>query len=318
MPALKGKGSYTGRARRGLRAGRRVGRVLTTARLYPHAPVVSTFWWEQQKNFGDLLTPFLLPTLGIVPVHTPADRADLVGVGSLVQQLPGDFSGVLWGTGLVDEQRRSFPGATALALRGELTWDRLGSPQVMALGDPGLLLGAHVPRRHQRSDVGVVPHYVHRRDPRLDQLVRRHRAERHTVSVIDVRAHPVTVARKIAACRTIVTTSLHGLIVADALGIPATWLVMTRELYGGEFKFWDHESVARPARSRRRHIDEIESLSEAVAAATPANAAAIERAGAGLRRCAQRIPEFTPCQRLHPLRIAPKMLAATTRRAGAA
>lgn len=168
---LAGKGSYTGRLRRGARATQRSVRALVTPSLYPRAVVVPTFWWERVKNFGDLLTPYLLPEWNVVPVLTPAGEAALVGVGSLIQQLPSDFAGALWGSGLVQDRRVELPGATALALRGELTRDRMGNPSVVALGDPGLLIRRRIRRQQPRWDVGVVPHYVHREDPGLRKLV---------------------------------------------------------------------------------------------------------------------------------------------------
>lgn len=131
---------YTGRARRGWRETERVARAMAHPACRPRAVLVPTFWWEKVKNFGDLLTPYLLRRYGIVPVLAPAQDAELVGVGSLVQHLPADFEGALWGTGLVWDAPVDLPGAQCLALRGELTRDRLGSPRVDALGDPGLLL----------------------------------------------------------------------------------------------------------------------------------------------------------------------------------
>lgn len=265
-----------------------------------------TFWWERVKNFGDLLTPYLLPSWNVVPVLTPAADAALVGVGSLIQQLPPTFSGALWGTGLIEDRAVDLPGATALALRGELTRDRLGNPSVVALGDPGLLLGRVTRRQSVRWDVGVVPHYVHRDDRVLAGLVADFS---DAVTIIDVQQHPRAVARRIASCRAIVTTSLHGLIVADAFGIPAVWVVMPKELYGGDFKFHDHESVAAPSRPRGLRLEEITSLRAAVAAALPADEKRIARARDGLVAAARQIPQVTRTERMTPIRVPGRIIA---------
>lgn len=303
---LQGRGSYTGRSRRGGRALQRAARAVATPSLYPSAAVVPTFWWERVKNFGDLLTPYLLPSWNVVPVLTPAADAALVGVGSLIQQLPPTFSGALWGTGLIEDRAVDLPGATALALRGELTRDRLGNPSVVALGDPGLLLGRVTRRQSVRWDVGVVPHYVHRDDRVLAGLVADFS---DAVTVIDVQQHPRAVARRIASCRAIVTTSLHGLIVADAFGIPAVWVVMPKELYGGDFKFHDHESVAAPSRPRGLRLEEITSLRAAVAAALPADEKRIARARDGLVAAARQIPQVTRTERMTPIRVPGRIIA---------
>lgn len=294
---LAAKGGYGGRLRRGGRATQRSARALITPQLYPKAVVVPTFWWEVVKNFGDLLTPYLLPEWNVVPILTPADRAALVGVGSLIQHLPDDFSGVMWGTGLIEDRRIDFPDATALALRGELTRDRLGNPEVLALGDPGLLLPRRIRRQTVRWDVGVIPHFSHRESPDLRRLIEGFTG---SVTVVDVQRHPAAVGRQIAACRTIVTTSLHGLIIADSFGIPAVWVVMPNELYGGDFKFRDHETVAAPVRSRRMQLEEIENLRDAVTAAVPADENRIARACDGLVQAARRIPDVVSHERLSP------------------
>ena len=58
------------------------------------------------------------------------------------------------------------------------------------------------------------------------------------------------VVREIAAADAVVTTSLHGLVTADAFGIPATWTMLEPPLSGGAFKFHDYESVLTPGSSR--------------------------------------------------------------------
>jgi pyruvyltransferase len=60
------------------------------------------------------------------------------------------------------------------------------------------------------------------------------------VKVIDLGSPDVEgVIEAILSCRFVVTGSLHGLIVADAYGIPSAW-VMTRTAYGGEYKYFDY------------------------------------------------------------------------------
>ncbi|WP_040155557.1 polysaccharide pyruvyl transferase family protein [Mobilicoccus massiliensis] len=289
---------YTGRVRSQGREAERIARAVLNASCRPDAVLVSTFWWEKVKNFGDLLTPYLLRDCGIVPVLTPPAQADLVGVGSLVQHLPPDFGGALWGTGLVHDRRTELPDATCLALRGDLTRDRMGSPHVDALGDPGLLVSRRVRRPGVSYDVGVVAHYVHADDEWLHDLVSGHPDHANTVLPIDVAQRPSAVARQVASCRAIVSTSLHGVITADAFGIPAAWIRMPRSLYGGDFKFHDHESVVRPSGARDIDAADVSSLAQVAAAARPADMAAVERAQDGLIAAAARIPDVVRHRRV--------------------
>lgn len=283
--------NYNGRARRSLRAGRRGARAALTPRMYARGVLIRTHWWEPVPNFGDLLTPLLLPDFGVFPVKAEPGRADLIGIGSLVQHVPSSSRATLWGTGLIEDVPQDLPHITALALRGELTRERLGNPHVEALGDPGLLLVRRVRRTPARHEIGVVPHYAHLTDPEYLRL--RAASETAGVAMIDVLRPPVEVARRIASCRTILTSSLHGLIVADSLGIPAIWMRGSLELAGGEFKFHDHETVARPERARRYAMADLETWQQAATYARSANEGSVARATEKLVASAARIPDIT-------------------------
>lgn len=291
---------YTGRVRSQGREAERVVRAVLNPSCRPEAVLVPTYWWEKVKNFGDLLTPFLLRDFGIVPVLTPPAEAGLIGVGSLIQHLPTDTTATLWGTGLIHDERVDLPGATTLALRGEMTRDRLGSPAVEALGDPGLLIADSIRRTGASHDVGVVVHYVHADDEHLRAMIARYSG---SLLVIDVAQSPEAVARQVASCRAIVSTSLHGVITADSLGVPATWVRMPQALAGGDFKFHDHETVVRPPRGRGVDIGDVASLEELVAGAVAADAGAVRRAKEGLRATARRIPEVTDSRRVRTWQV---------------
>jgi len=60
-------------------------------------------------------------------------------------------------------------------------------------------------------------------------------------NVIDIlNKDPLEVARQIASCRKIVSSSLHGIIAAHAYGIPAAWVEFSNQLAGDGIKFADH------------------------------------------------------------------------------
>lgn len=299
--ASAGQGfGYTGRVRSQGREAERIVKAVLNPSCRPKAVLVPTYWWEKVKNFGDLLTPFLLRDFGIVPVLTPPAEAHLIGVGSLIQHLSADSEATLWGSGLIHDERIDLPGITCLALRGDLTRDRLGSPTVEALGDPGLLIADSVRRVGAWYDVGVVVHYVHAEDERLRRMISEYRG---SLQVINVAQSPDAVAHQVASCRAIVSTSLHGVITADSLGVPATWVRMPRALAGGDFKFHDHETVVRPSRGRGVDFDGVTSLEELVEGAVAADPRAVERAKEGLRAAARRIPEVTRSRRVRTWQV---------------
>jgi len=178
---------------------------------------VKAYWYRRVPNFGDLLTEWLLAKHGVPVEWAPPRQAELVGAGSILQTLPRWYSGVVWGSGHI-KRRATLPNAHVLALRGPLT----GLAPLYA--DPGLLAGKDVPVTAEHP-VGVIAHYI------TPLAVDGYQ--------IDVQADPDTVIREAAKCERIVSSSLHGLILADSLGIPNMW-IYSDKVVGGGFKFRDY------------------------------------------------------------------------------
>lgn len=215
-------------------------------RLYPKCVVVRTYWWNNSVNFGDILTPWILSHFGIACVHVDVPHADLIGIGSTIQRLPADWAGVVWGSGLISDITRELPRARVLSLRGRMTAERIKRPDVHVLGDPGLLASRCIQRAPVVWDLGIVPHHKHAHD----SLFKRLGGDAVRVKVIDVQRGPDAVIREIASCRAVLTSSLHGLVIADAFGIPVVWTLREPLVSGGSFKFHDYETVISPQESR--------------------------------------------------------------------
>jgi hypothetical protein len=198
-------------------------------------------YWSSYPNFGDLLTPAILLRYGFAPELSkdPAE-AEVVSTGSLLQWVPENFAGIILGTGLIADTPRRFPGATVLAVRGALTARLIGAPADVVLADPGLLASTFFKRRPARRHVlGLLPHYVDIDNPVVGALARKHPRE---IKVIDVRRQPEAVFREVAACESILSSSLHGLITADSFGIPSAWAGLSDKVLGDGFKFRDYFS----------------------------------------------------------------------------
>lgn len=240
-------------------------------------PIVPTFWWDGHPNFGDMLTPWLLPRYGIVPVYREPRVARLIGVGSLIEFVDRDFAGALWGTGLMRDIAHPLPNATMLALRGPLTAERLGATVEPTYGDPGILVARHIAPPPPDGRIAVVPHGHHRDNQRLAGMVRSADAR-----VVNVHQGAARAVREIAAARAVVTTSLHGLITADSYGIPAVWTTLDPPLTGGDFKFRDYEATVTPGRSRYVPFEDVESLDSLTSEAWVVDAAVVAALGNGL------------------------------------
>lgn len=242
---------------------------------------ITAFWWEDVQNFGDGMTSWLLPHYGFVPIRQLLPQARLVGVGSLLQRLDPSYSGAVWGAGSIRDEPRPLPEARVLAVRGALSADVIGAREPLALGDPGLLAGRIARRPRVRWDVGIVPHYTHRDNGVVAALQREGGA---SVRVIDVRQSAAAATKEIAACSVVLTSSLHGLVVADAYGIPAAWTALEPELNGADFKFRDYESVVSPGSTRYHPIDADATPATIHRIARAADATTVKEVGDGLER----------------------------------
>lgn len=204
------------------------------------SPLIDVFWWKQKKNFGDLLTPELINKYGGVPNWMPAEETKLVGVGSLMHLIPKQFDGTFLGTGLIREQKLRFENANFAAVRGESTKKNLGLSKDIPTGDLGLLADRLLNSGTSPDyEIGLVPHFVDFNHPWVNFI--RHHCKEH-VNIIDVRNSAEYVTSEISKCRRIYSSSLHGLIVADSLGLPNVWVELSDKVIGGGFKFHDYNS----------------------------------------------------------------------------
>lgn len=203
-------------------------------------------------NFGDELSPQIVEFVtGRRVEHAGRWTCDLTGVGSILDRYL-DIKGRLiagaraamgrpirvWGSGLITDHPGARHSLLPLALRGHLTRDALGADKATPLGDPGLLSARMIGRTGGRQGIGIVPHYSDKTHPMVAELARL-----PGVRIIDVERDGPTVCAEIARCGVVLSSSLHGLIVADASGIPNHRLRFGAGIKGGDFKFFDYASA---------------------------------------------------------------------------
>jgi hypothetical protein len=236
-----------------------------TTRTAPR--LARAFWWDGTANFGDTFTPWLLQQHRMVPFLRPAETADLIGVGSILEMVPEETTATIWGAGLMHDQPRRFDQATVLAVRGPRTRDLLDLPGSTPLGDPGLLVSRHLRRPPRSGKVAIIPHGHHI----VWKSAYRHLAERPGAQLVRFDWSLPRVVRALAAADLVVSSSLHGLIVADAYGIPAVWAVpVDTDRHVPDMKFADYHAVTG-VRRPRFDLDETATLDDLRAAATTAD-----------------------------------------------
>jgi pyruvyltransferase len=209
------------------------------------------YYWRGQPNFGDQLTPDLLEHFARTDVEwaDPQD-ADVVVTGSVLEHLPVAWGGIIAGSGFLHEESRAdFSNAHVVGVRGYLTLERLTGTGIdhLTVADPGLLASELYPADRGKFEVGVLPHWS---DTTLyrNELDRAMLADEPIPILIDP-AWPVSrVVKLIGSCRHIVTSSLHGVIVADSFGLPRRaerFPNIDKPYEGGDFKFHDYSSALK-------------------------------------------------------------------------
>ncbi len=155
---------------------------------------------------------------------------------------------IVWGSGFI---RPETPGWTHLkrrvdvrAVRGQLTLGRLRKYtgrdlSDVVVGDPGLLASMLIDTRRikKKYDLGIIPHYMDIDNPNLSKI------KVKNAVVLDVRENPIVFLRKMAMCKNIISSAMHGLIVADSLGIPNVRMILSNSIDGGDYKYDDYYSV---------------------------------------------------------------------------
>jgi pyruvyltransferase len=182
------------------------------------------------------MTTRLLTHYGIAHEWSPPGRCEFIGAGSILSKIPRGWRGTVWGTGFIRAGMwTDLRDARVLALRGEFTRAHVkmrAQKQPVAFGDPGILV-VDLPRGPAEPvPVVLIPHYV-------DKLM----VERWPgVPVCDITGPAEQVLGTIAAAELVVTSSLHALIAADALGVPHI-LEVSDKVTGGLYKFQDYASA---------------------------------------------------------------------------
>jgi pyruvyltransferase len=199
-----------------------------------------------RKNFGDWMSPELVRQLsGREVEYAEVGRADLVAVGSILHRIPTHWWNRrvdVWGTGLMYGDKPVRARHRYHAVRGRETARMLGLNSIPAFGDPGLLVDRLLPDYSEipkRWDVGVVPHHTHQDHAGIQALS----ARLPGVRILDILSDTREFLMQLAACRFVLSSSLHGLVTADAFQIPNAWVIVEDELRGGKFKFRDYYSI---------------------------------------------------------------------------
>lgn len=212
------------------------------------------------NNWGDIINrSFVEMVFGVQPeivsLYKQLKEKNYLFIGSILKYT--DNKSIVWGAGFIEE------GAVCkqkpekiLAVRGPLTRKALlkqgiSCPEVY--GDPILLLPRfYQPKIKKKYKLGIVPHEVDQDERWLDKI------NNSKIKIINIKQKDFKFVDEVLECEKIASSSLHGLIVADAYGIPSIWLEFSDKVIGNGFKFRDYfASVGREDKKPLRVTDKV-------------------------------------------------------------
>lgn len=236
--------------------------------------MIKLLYWRPYKdsftNYGDELSPYIISKLSGCTIQQKdpyiqklrkrwlhaikliitgkwsffmrllrARENNILAIGSILRF--GNKVSKIWGSGFMCKEEQCI-GGYIYALRGTLSLDlakqqNLNFMSQIAIGDPALLLPLVLPlKKTYNFKFGLIPHYSEYEE--LKSLLG------DKIKLIKLQDGDVeSITKEILSCQYIISTSLHGLIVAHAYGIPALWFENSRlELNTHGFKFYDYFS----------------------------------------------------------------------------
>lgn len=212
----------------------------TSNPIYINAYVGGRGFERDGKNWGDDINYWFLREIikepfrlfNESPIAFRKNATNYLVIGSTISLLTKPSS-IVWGAGCISDkiQLPAVPKRIH-AVRGPLTRNHLlhlgiDCPEIY--GDPALLLPLHYrPKTDKKYKIGLIQH-VSESQISIEGC--------HSISLSNYDKW-TDVIDEICSCEAIASSSLHGLIVAEAYDIPNVWL-SSPSLYGGTFKFHD-------------------------------------------------------------------------------
>lgn len=198
-----------------------------------------------QRNFGDYLSKEIVEMVsGEKVVWSAAKNADMLAIGTILNRLIKAQKALfgkrlhVWGTGSGGKEYEYSNKHYYHAVRGPLTASKLPTGiKVNKYGDPGLLsceLRKTKNKPIKKYRLGLIPHYVDHGSEEISKISENF----PSLKMISVFDSIHNIMDSILECDLILSSSMHGLIVSDSLGVPNRWIKMSDSFE--EFKFDDY------------------------------------------------------------------------------
>ena len=228
-------------------------------KLLFHPIIINAFvYFDSEKrvrheNWGDDINYYFLREIVERPIvllnrTSLAFRLNLrnyLVIGSTIDMICMSSTEV-WGAGIIDGSKplRIKP-RKVYAVRGPLTREKLLAEGVECpeiYGDPALLIPLYYqPNKQKCYKYGIIPHVSNQTTVANLRLNGKCISECANIRIINLGqyTHWHDIIDQVCECELILSSSLHGLIIAEAYHVPNVWIEFGKPLIGGHFKFHD-------------------------------------------------------------------------------
>ena len=207
----------------------------------------------RHENWGDDINYYFLRKIVVRPLvllnrTSLAVRLKLrnyLVIGSTIDMLCCARTEV-WGAGIIDGNKPlKVKPRKVYAVRGPLTRKKLLAEEVECpeiYGDPALLTPLYYrPNKQKRYKYGIISHVSNQATVANLRMNGKCISECADVLIINLGQyiHWHDIIDQVCECESILSSSLHGLIIAEAYRVPNVWIEFGKPLIGGHFKFHD-------------------------------------------------------------------------------
>lgn len=227
------------------------------------------YYSDFTKNWGDYINPFLFNKITdreIVSekrIYNFKKKEKIFGVGSILHHT-SLANAVIWGSGFIHPVKvlKELP-KEILALRGKYSakiFNNNGLKDSGVYGDPALLFPTfYTPPKKKEFKLGIIPHYSELAYFLSNEKIRNNK-EVLVISPFVKNNEVYEIIDQLNKCEVVISSSLHGLILADAYHIPSLRFTYSNTIFGGDFKYNDYYSGVGINSHPKLHLDDLDQI----------------------------------------------------------
>lgn len=199
-------------------------------------------WYHESSNFGDMLSKYITEKLSrknVCVVPRLYEKEHYIVIGSILSS--ANEHSIVWGAGFSQENETLNKVGKIHMVRGHLSRNILlksnfDCPEFV--GDSAWIMPKLFhPKVEVKYKYGMLPHWVD-----YEQCVEYYGNDDNVLIINLLCDNIEDVIMKILSCEKIISSSLHGLVVAHAYNIPSLWVEFSDKVIGNGFKFVDYYS----------------------------------------------------------------------------